>query len=309
MNDSQPKLALGPVLYYWSRDTLLAFYEQMAETAIDIFYIGETICSKRKTLQTADWLALAERLEAAGKEVVLSSLALLEAESELKTLRRLCNNGHFMVEANDMGAVQLLEGTPFISGHSINVYNTRTLARLADLGLRRWVLPVELSRDTLADIQADRPTGVETEVFVYGRLPLAYSARCFTARAHNLPKDDCQYRCLDYPDGLTLSSQEDKAFLTLNGIQTQSACTYNLLPALTEIKGMGVEVLRISPQSRHTEKVIEIFHDCLMDQNNMTGGMNQLQRLIPTESCDGYWYGGKGMEQEGKHTGLPLQNI
>jgi collagenase-like PrtC family protease len=297
MNDSQPKLALGPVLYYWSRDTLLAFYERMAETAIDIFYIGETVCSKRKTLQTSDWFALAERLEAAGKKVVLSSLALLEADSELKTLRKLCNNGHFMVEANDMAAVQLLEGVPFVTGHSINVYNTRTLTRLADLGLRRWVLPVELSRDTLVEMQANRPAGVETEVFVYGRLPLAYSARCFTARAHNLPKDDCQYRCLDYPDGLTLSSQENKAFLTLNGIQTQSACTYNLLLALTQIKGMGVDVLRISPQSMHTEKVIEIFQRCLMDQDNMIEGMNQLQRLIPMGSCDGYWYGGKGMEE------------
>jgi len=37
MKDSQPKLSLGPVLYYWPRDTLLDFYERMAETAIDIF--------------------------------------------------------------------------------------------------------------------------------------------------------------------------------------------------------------------------------------------------------------------------------
>jgi collagenase-like PrtC family protease len=296
MKDSQPQLSLGPVLYYWPRDTLLDFYERMAETAIDIFYVGETVCSKRKTLRTEDWLALAERLVAAGKEVVLSSLALLEAESELKTLRKLCDNGHFMVEANDMAAVQLLEGTPFVIGHSVNLYNTRALALMATLGLRRWVLPVELSRDTLADLQTTLPANVETEVFVYGRLPLAYSARCFTARAYNLPKDDCQYRCLDYPDGLTLSSQEDKAFLTLNGIQTQSAKTHNLLPELTNMKSMGIDVLRISPQSRHTEKVIDIFHRCLTNQEAVTEGLARLKPVMPIGACDGYWYGGKGMD-------------
>ncbi len=97
-------------------------------------------------------------------------------------------------------------------------------------------MPVELSRTTLAAIQAERPDNVETEVFVYGRLPLAYSARCFTARHHNLPKDDCQYRCLDYPEGLTLSTREGQAFLAINGIQTQSAQTCNLLPELAELR-------------------------------------------------------------------------
>jgi len=298
MMDFQPKLSLGPVLYYWSRETLLDFYERMADTPIDIIYLGETICSKRKSLATSDWLALAERLATAGKEVVLSTLTLLEAESELKTLRRLCNNGSFTVEANDMAAVQLLEGTAFVTGPSVNIYNNRTLTRLAALGLRRWVLPVELSRETLADMQANRPLGVETEVFVYGRLPLAYSARCFTARAHNLPKDDCQLRCLDYPDGLTLSSQDNKPFLTLNGIQTQSAHTYNLLPALADLKTLRVDILRISPQSMHTDKVIEIFHRCSTEQESLTEGMTRLQRLMPIGACDGYWHGHAGMNEK-----------
>jgi len=42
---------------------------------------------------------------------------------------------------------------------------------------------------------------VETAIFAYGRLPLAYSAGCFTARFHNLPKDDGQYRYLNDPEG------------------------------------------------------------------------------------------------------------
>ncbi len=293
---NKPKLSLGPVLYYWPRETLLDFYEQIATTNVDIIYLGETICSKRKSLRTSDWFEIADKLIDAGKEVVLSTLSLIEAESELKTLRSLCDNDKFMVEANDMAAVELLEGKPFITGHSVNIYNNNSLAFLSKLGLVRWVLPVELSRDTLADFQASRPVGVETEVFAYGRLPLAYSARCFTARSHNLPKDDCQYCCIDYEDGLTLFSQDNKPFLTLNGIQTQSAHTYNLLSVLPDVITLGVEVLRISPQSHHTDKIIEIYHDSIRNPENITDGVAKLQRLMPMGSCDGYWYGDAGMD-------------
>lgn len=290
------RLALGPVQYYWSRDELLAFYGRVAESPVDIVYLGETVCAKRRSLRLDDWLALGELLAAAGKEVVLSSLALIEAESELKALRRLCANGRFLVEANDMAAVQLLAGeTGFVAGPFVNVYNPRTLATLARLGLRRWVMPVELSRDTLAAMQAERPAGTETELFAFGRLPLALSARCFTARAHNLPKDDCQYRCLDHPDGMLLSTQEDRRFLVLNGIQTQSAQTFTLLDEIEDIRALGVDVLRISPQSRHTPAIIQAFADVLHANRDRDEATRELCSYMPAGPCDGYWAGRPGL--------------
>lgn len=297
---SLPKLSLGPLLYYWPRETILAFYENMMQTPIDIVYLGETVCSKRRMLRTQEWLELAERLEQAGKKVILSTLALLEAESELSTLHRLCENGRFLVEANDMAAVQLLSSkkVPFITGPTVNVYNTRTLKVLASLGLKRWVMPVELSRATLADILAEQATAdwsVETEVFAYGRLPLAFSARCFTARAHNLPKDDCQFRCLDYPDGLLLATREEQSFLVLNGIQTQSALTFNLLGSLDDLINLGVEVLRISPQSHHTENIIHLFQACLQKTQSVAEAQKKLQKIMPVGACNGYWLGQAGM--------------
>ena len=297
MTTSTPKLSLGPVPYFWSRDTLLEFYDRIALTPVDIVYLGETVCSKRRPLKSREWLELAADLRAAGKEAVLSSLTLLEAGSELASLKRLCREQDYLIEANDMAAVQLLAGDkPFVTGPSVNIYNAHTLSVLAGLGLQRWVLPVELSRDTLADMQMLRPTGVATEVFVFGRLPLAWSARCFTARAHNLPKDDCQFRCLDYPDGLLLSTREDESFLVLNGIQTQSAHTLNLISELDDLAQLGVDVLRISPQSLHTETAIRIFYDCLQGTRSTHEAETELAGLMPVGPCNGYWHGGAGMD-------------
>ncbi len=291
---SNPRLSLGPNLFYWSRDDIFDFYAEVAEMPVDIVYLGETVCSKRRSLRTEDWFDLADRLSSAGKEVVLSTLSLLEAESEMLTLRRLCENDRFMVEANDMGAVQLLikQDVPFVTGPTVNIYNPATLQVLANKGLKRWVMPIELSKETLAEMQAERPEGVETEIFAFGRMPLTLSARCFTARSHNLPKDDCQYKCLDYPDGRLLSTQEKKPFLALNGIQTVSSLTCNLLAETAEMKRLDVDVLRISPQSQHTGRIAEAFHQALQDEPPPP-----LDRYVPLGTCDGYWYGGAGMER------------
>jgi collagenase-like PrtC family protease len=260
-------------------------------------YLGETVCAKRRTLSVDEWLELAGRLREGGKQVVLSTLTLIEAGSELGATRRLCANDRYLVEANDIGAVHMLEGRSFVAGPAVNIYNHRTLHVLAGLGLKRWVLPLELSRATLADLLRLGPAGIESEVWVYGRMPLAYSARCFTARAHNVAKDDCGLRCLDYPDGILLSTREDEAFLVLNGIQTQSARTVQLAAELATLRDLGVDVLRISPQSRHTVDVVRIFHACLHGELTPTEASEALAAYIPTAACDGYWHGHAGMQR------------
>ena len=286
------KLTLGPVLYYWPSESLHAFYEEAANWPVEVVYLGETVCSKRRSFRFDDWMAVARRLADAGKEVVLSTLALLEAESELKTLRRICGNGEFRVEANDMAAVQLLasSGQPFVAGPTVNLYNSRALEVLVRRGLKRWVPPMELDRDTLAAIVAEAPEGVETELFAWGRMPLAFSARCYTARAYDLPKDDCRYRCLDHPDGFTLRTQEGEAFLAVNGIQTQSALTCNLLPEVDAARAAGVGLLRISPQAHHTGRVVASFRAALEGAPPAA-----LEKLMPVGGCSGYWRGEAGL--------------
>lgn len=288
-------LSLGPLLYYWSRDDVLAFYDEAKRWPVARVYLGESVCSRRHLLRLSDWLALAEQLAAAGKEVVLSTQTLIESESDLKTLRRTVSDGRFAVEANEWGAVRLLSetGVPFVAGSTLNVYNPETLAVLAGLGATRWLPPVEMSRATLASLLGQAPAGIETEVFAYGRLPLAYSARCFTARHYNLPKDDCQFRCLDHPDGLALATREGEPFLTLNGIQTQSAGVYTLIGELPALRDLGVVSLRLSPQSHHMERVIDAFQAALAGEARAA---EKLARVMPGPAVDGYWHGRAGLD-------------
>ena len=180
---------------------------------------------------------------------------------------------------------------------NLNIYNPQTLALLAGFGARRWVMPLELSRESLRALQQQRPAAMATEVFGYGRMPLALSARCFTARRYNLSKDSCEFRCIDHADGMALLTREGQPFLTLNGIQTQSAQTCNLIRELDELLQLGVDVLRISPQSADTFTIVGLFRQCLEQTITPNLAAQRMESLMPVAPCNGYWHGRPGIEQ------------
>lgn len=292
------KLALGPIQYYWPRETVFSFYEAMASMPLDVVYLGETVCSRRHELRLADWLDIAAKLQDAGKEVVLSTQVLLESGAEVSTMHRIAANGRFGVEANDMGAVQQLAGKQaFVAGPQLNLYNLPSLQWMASLGASRWVMPLEMKQDDLAILQQGRPQGLQTEVFAYGRMPLAFSARCFTARHRNLPKDDCRFSCLDHPDGLALKTREREDFLVLNGTQTQSSKVYNLLGALGQMQALGVDALRLSPQAQGMAGVVALFDAVRRQALAPAEALARLRPLMPGPGCNGYWHGRPGLEQ------------
>ena len=59
---SPVRISLGPLLYYWPRDKVMAFYDEAASWPVDSVYLGETVCSKRIELRRPDWLQIAKRL-------------------------------------------------------------------------------------------------------------------------------------------------------------------------------------------------------------------------------------------------------
>ncbi len=290
------KIALGPLLYYWPRQTTFDFYEAMAQTSVDTVYLGETVCSRRHELRLADWLQIAALLRARGKDVVLSTQTLLESGAEVGTMHKIAANGDYLVEANDMGAVQSLTGkVPFVAGPHLNIYNVPTLQWMAGLGASRWVMPLEMKQSDLAVMQAGRGT-LQTEVFAYGRMPLAFSARCFTARHCNLPKDDCQFSCLAHPDGLMMKTRESEEFLVLNGTQTQSARVYNLIGAVGSMQALGVDVVRLSPQSQNMAQVVALFRATIDGALTPAQAVERITPLMPAQGCNGYWHGQPGLD-------------
>ncbi len=77
----------------------------------------------------------------------------------------------------------------------------------------------------------------------WGYLPLAYSARCFTARSEDRAKDDCQYCCINYPLGRKMKSRKGQKVFVLNGIQTMSGYQFNLINDVSNMQSIGVDIL------------------------------------------------------------------
>ncbi|MDU4942053.1 MAG: U32 family peptidase [Mixta calida] len=281
------KYSLGPVLWYWSTETLADFYQAAAESSAEIVYLGESVCSKRRATRFPQWLEFAHLLQESGKQVVFSTLALVQSTSELQEIKRYVDNGEFLIEANDLGTVNMAaeQKLPFVVGHALNCYNAMTLRMLLRLGMTRWCMPVELSRDWLLGIQQQcDELGIhgkfETEVLAYGHLPLALSARCFTARSENKPKDECETCCINYPQGRRVLSQEDQQVFVLNGIQTMSGYCYNLGNDLTSMHGL-VDVVRLSPENKQTLALIDRFRANEQGQAPLM--------MAQRNDCNGYW--------------------
>ena len=289
------KLSLGPSQFFWPKNDVLDFYQQAKSSTADIIYLGETVCSKRRELRAKDWLGLAQEVaKDTNKQVVISTMTLLESPAEIQVLKRLCNNGEFLVEANDLSAVQIMHDLkiPFVAGPAINCYNLSTLKVLIKQGMTRWLMPVELSGDwlkTLLDQAVDENIRdqFECEVFSWGYLPLAYSARCFTARSEDKAKDDCQYCCINYPQGRSMKSREGEQVFVLNGIQTMSGYQYNLINEVPTLSNMGVDIARISADSSAAFQQIELFRAQLLEPQKHT--------LDNVTECNGFWHKIAGM--------------
>lgn len=297
------KLTVGPNQFFWPADRWAALYDDLASSAVDRVVLGELICSKRLPFYQDRIPEAVATLIEDGKNVALSSLALVTLKRERKLTAELAELG-VEVEINDLTALpHLPKGARFCVGPMVNVYNESTLAWLASLGANRVCLPPELplaSVEILAAAGAN--LGVTIEVWGHGRLPLAISGRCYHARLLNRGKDNCQFACEDDPDGLDVHTLEDQPFLAMNGVQTLSDTYASAAFQIDALRNAGVSALRLSPQSTGFTNVCHLYRQLLdgkVDGAHVAaalGGLGQEIRL-----SDGFLTGKSGVEWSGNH--------
>jgi collagenase-like PrtC family protease len=291
------ELTLGPVLFNWSPERWRDFYFRIADEApVSTVNLGEVICFKRAPLFEPQFDAVAARLAAAGKTVVRSTLAEVMSKQDRQLVAGVCADATAVVEVNDASALLHLRGRPHHIGPFMNVYNERTVAVLARGGARNICLPAEMPAAAVRALCPEAARyGVSIEVQVFGRLPLALSARCYHARAHGRSKDSCQFICENDPDGMPLRTQEDQPFLAVNGIQTLSHDYLNLIGELADLQAMGVTRFRLSPHSCDMVAVAAIFRAVLDRRIEVPEAAAQLDALkLGAPFSNGFYYGKPG---------------
>jgi len=288
------KLTLGPLFFNWPNEKRCDFYKKIAdETDIDVVYLGEVVCSKREPFFEDDLPKVAEYLQKAGKAVVLSTLALVTSEREMKAITDRVKKG-FLIEANDVACLQALNGKPHVIGPFINVFNESARDFLIRNKATRIALPVELPASSIKVLASKGE--VETEVLVFGRVPLSVAMRCYHARAFGLNKDSCQFVCSENPDGLAADTIDEQPILTVNGSQTLSHGYGVLLEELPALQKMGVTHFRLSPQDIDMVDVGKLYRAVLDKKVSPKEALKKLRKLTgSTPYQNGFYHGREGM--------------
>lgn len=295
------ELTVGPNQFFWSADRWACFYEDIANTPVDRVVLGELVCSKRLPFYQDRIPEAIATLVEAGKDVALTSLALVTLKRERKLTAELAEMG-VEVEINDLTALaHFPQGTRFSVGPLVNVYNEGTLAWLASRGARRICLPPELPLASVVMLtRAGADLGVDIEVWGHGRLPLAISGRCYHARLHNRTKDNCQFACEDDADGLDVRTLEGQPFLAMNGVQTLSdgyACAAYHVAALADA---GVSGLRLSPQSAGFTMICGLYRQLLEGEKTPDQVAKTIGHMdVNTRLSDGFLVGDRGAAWSG----------
>lgn len=292
-------LALAPVLFNWPAEQWRDFYFRIADEAdVDTVSVGEVVCAKRWPFHAPELPAVIDRLRAAGKEVMVSTLALVMSRHDEEVVADMAAMTEVMVEANDLSALATLAGRPHAIGAYVNVYNEATLGYLARRGAVRICLPVELPR---ASVEALAQAGfAEVEVQVFGRMPLALSARCYHARAHGLTKDSCQYVCAADADGMEVADMDGMPLVAVNGTQTLSNAYLDLGGEIEALRAAGVRRFRLSPQDVDMVAVAALYRDVLDGARDGAEAQAALAALCPDRTfANGFLLGRPGMARVG----------
>ncbi|HOX44584.1 MAG TPA: U32 family peptidase [Myxococcota bacterium] len=160
------------------------------EAGADAVYLGLGDFSARKAARNFSWdeLRVLRRLAGErGRRVYVAVNTVVGAAELPRLAERLFELELLGVDAvivQDLGVLSLLRRSfPGLAVHAstqMAVHDGRGLDELVRLGVRRVILPRELSRDEIAALHRRQP-GLELEVFVHGALCYSFSGACLAS--------------------------------------------------------------------------------------------------------------------------------
>lgn len=271
------KISLAPLPLNYSLSTLHQFYEEVAASDfIDCVYIGEVFCPKR-LFSLQSYLKFKEILEQAGKEVVFSTYALPTKEEDFVQVLPFIEATD-LIEVNSLGFLAFLKKQAphknFLMGSNCNLYNIHDFEIARDWGSKGAVSHFDLLEETVEAVLVKNV--LPLEVPIYGRFPLAFSWRCYTALFFGKKRGGCELVCQTKTD-LSLKNLEGEAAFVVNGNLIESGRTICLFELGKKLAELGAAFGRLYAGPGEATRVAELFANYLQDKVTLKKSMELIK--------------------------------
>ena len=100
-----------------------------------------------------------------------------------------------------------------------------------------------------------------------------------------------------------LDTRDGMPFLAMNGVQTQSARSYNLAADVGALRAVGIDVVRVSPAAQGTPAVLNTLRRTIDEALAPDAAQAAFAALSEDAQCNGFWHGRPGIERYTRQTG------
>ncbi|MDR3181780.1 MAG: U32 family peptidase, partial [Planctomycetaceae bacterium] len=166
------------------------------------------------------------------------------------------------VIVQDLGVAKLaLVVCPDLPVHAstqMSLTSAASIKKAGELGIRRAVLPRELSLKEIHNIR--RETDIELECFIHGALCISFSGQCYASLClggRSANRGCCAQPCR-LPYSLRKSGTGTDHTNFSNDKRLLSACDFSALPLLNELITAGIDALKIEGRLKAPEYVAEV---------------------------------------------------
>ena len=174
-------------------------------------------------------------------------------------LREIATTGADAVIVQDIGVARLAQrlcpDLPLHASTQMSLTSAASIALAATLGIRRVILPRELSIKQIAELR--RSTNVELECFIHGALCISYSGQCYASLGlgglegggRSANRGCCAQPCR-LPYSVKQTNSQRKPILSPHDLAA--------LPVLQKLIATGVHAFKIEGRLKPPEYVAEV---------------------------------------------------